>query len=257
MPLAARGPSAPGAAEAAPGEPSARSGPLARGTQRLSALLPASGRAGRVVAAMRDTGRRNIYFSLAAIPSHLLMAAWKGALTIASPSLFMFANVLFTLGLAAVKLLVVLADRQSRRRGDGAVLARAYRWSGLVLVVCSLGYAALCLPLVFGEGSTERYSYEVAIAIATVTFVELGFSIHGFMSSRRRHDLLMEAVKLSNVAASLILLVLTQTALLSMTSETDHSRYNGVCGIVMAAIALLIGLRMCLRRLPSRTDAPS
>ncbi|MFT4051202.1 MAG: hypothetical protein QM677_03010 [Microbacterium sp.] len=216
----------------------------------------APGRTGNLVAAMRDTGRRNIYLSAAAIPSHLLMGGWKGALLIVSPSLFMLANVLFTLGLAGVKLIVVLADGRHRRTGDDAVLTRAYRAGGLVLLLLSLVYAGLCLPLLLGQASTERYSYEVAIAIATVTFVELGFSIHGFVSSRRRGDLLMEAVKLSNLAAALIFLVLTQTALLSMTSETDHSRYNGICGIVMGAGAALIGLRLLLRRVPS-PGAPS
>ncbi|MFT4214609.1 MAG: hypothetical protein QM622_07520 [Microbacterium sp.] len=201
-------------------------------------------------AAMRDTSRRNIYFCVAAIPFHLLMAGGKGALMIVSPSLFILANVVFTLGLAGVKLIVVLADRQLRRTGDEAVLKRAYRLSGRILLLLSLAYAALCLPLVFGEGRTERYTSEVAIAIATVTFVELGFSLHGFASSRRRGDLLMEAVKLSNLAASLIFLVLTQTALLSMTSASDHSRYNGICGIVMGAGAALISLRLMLRRVP-------
>ncbi|MFT4122350.1 MAG: hypothetical protein QM635_00800 [Microbacteriaceae bacterium] len=203
-----------------------------------------------IVATMRDTGRRNICFCAAAIPSHLLMAGWKGALLIVTPSLFMFANLLFTLGLAGVKLIVVLADQQRRRAGDDAVRTRAYRASGLVLLLLSVAYAALCLPLVFTETSTERYSYELAIAIATLTFVELGFSIHGFVSSLRRKDLLMETVKLGNLAASLIFLVLTQTALLSMTLQTDHSRYNGICGVVMGTGAALISLRLLLRRIP-------
>lgn len=230
------------------GEPPTRHPALpGRGMHPLAALRSASG---RVVAGMRDTGRRNIYFSAAAVPSHLLMAGWKGALMIVSPSLFMLANVQFTLGLAGIKLIVVLADRRTRATGDDSGLQRAYRLSGLVLLLLALAYAALCLPLVFGEASTERYSYELAIAIATLTFVELGFSLHGFLSSRRRQDLLMEAVKLSNLAASLIFLVLTQTALLSMTSETDHSRYNGICGLVMAAGVILISMRLLRRRLP-------
>jgi hypothetical protein len=237
------------------GEPSPPSDALfARAVRMVSAVLPSSGRSGRFVAAMRDTGRRNIYFSVAAIPGHVVMAGWKGALMIVSPSLFILANILFTLGLALVKTLVVFADRRMQRTGDQTVPVRAYRASGLVLLLLSLAYAALCLPLVLGEASTERYSYELAIAIATVTFVELGFSIHGFASSRRRRDLLMEAVKLSNLAASLIFLVLTQTALLSMTSETDHSRYNGICGIVMGAGAALISLRMLVRHTRHEPD---
>lgn len=234
----------------ADGSPAPRRATVERARARVLASLPTAGRPGRLVAAMRDTGRRNIYLSAAAIPLHLVMAGWKTVLMIVSPSFFMLANVVFTFGLAGVKLVVVLADKRWRTAGDDDVPLCAYRLSGLVLLVLALCYAALCVPLTLGHTSTERYSYELAIAIATVTFVELGFSIHGFVASRRRRDLLMETVKLSNVAAALLFLVLTQTALLSMTSEADHSRFNGLCGIIMGAGAALIGLRMLVRRRP-------
>lgn len=109
-----------------------------------------------------------------------------------------------------------------------------------------------CISLVVGAAGTERYSYEVAIAIAAVAFAELGFSTHGFFSSRRRQDMLIEAVKLGNLASSLILLVLTQTALLSMTAATDSSVYNGICGILMGLGATAIGVRMLRTTYPAR-----
>lgn len=202
--------------------------------------------ASRVLLAMRDTSRRNIYFSAAAIPGHLLLAGWKGGLLIVSPSLFMLANVLFTLGLAAIKVLIVVADRRMSRAGDASADRHAYRVTGVILLVLSVAYLVCCLPIALGYTSTERYSYEIAIAIAAVTFAELGFSIHGFFSSRRRGDLLMEAVKLGNLAASLVLLVLTQTALLSMAATGDHSRFNGLCGIIMGFGVASIAVRMLL-----------
>lgn len=201
-------------------------------------------------AAMRDAGRRSIYFSVMAIPGHLAMAGWKGALLVVSPSLFMLANVLFTLGLALIKMLVVLADRRVQRDGNTCATRRAYQGSGAIVVLISVAYAVCCLPIALGTASTERYEHSVAIAIAAVAFTELGFSVHGFFFSRRRRDLLMEAVKLSTLAASLTLLVLTQTALLSISAKEDHSVYNGVFGIVMGAGATAIGVRMLIRRLP-------
>lgn len=202
-----------------------------------------------LVVRMRDTGRRNVYFSAAAIPGHVAMAGWKGSLMFVSPSLFILANALFTLGLAGAKTLIVVSDRRVQR-GSTTAARTAYRAGGVLLIVLAAAYIASCIPYLVGSDSTGEYEYVIAIAIATVTFAELGFSFHGFFSSRKRGDILMEMNKLGNLAASLVLLVLTQTALLSMASEGDHTFYNGLCGVIMGSVVVLIGVYMLVRRVP-------
>lgn len=202
-----------------------------------------------LVVRLLDTGRRNVYFSAAAIPGHIAMAGWKSSLMFVSPSLFILANALFTLGLAAAKTLIVISDRRVQR-GSATAARTAYRAGGVLLIVLAAAYIASCTPYLLGTDSTGEYEYVVAIAIATVTFVELGLSFHGFSSSRKRGDVLMEMNKLGNLAASLVLLVLTQTALLSMASEGDHTFYNGLCGVIMGSVIVLIGLYMLVRRMP-------
>jgi tellurite resistance protein TehA-like permease len=214
----------------------------------------------RFVLAMRDTSRRTLWFAAAAIPGHLLMAGSKAALLLVTPSLFVLANVLFPLGLAGVKTLVLLADR---RRPDGAgsgpddgaaVIRRAYRACGLVLVLMAASYGACCLALVLGAVESPRYEQTVAIGIAALAFAELGVAAHGAVASRRGEDLLREIVKLSNLAGALVLIVLAQTALLSMTeSDADISLATGLCGLLVATATAGIGLVMLLRRLrPAR-----
>ncbi|MHC9043301.1 hypothetical protein ACYX8G_01885 [Microbacterium saperdae] len=198
---------------------------------------------------MLDTGRRNICFSAAAIPGHVAMAGWKASLMFVTPSLFILANALFTLGIAGAKTLIVVCDRRERH-GSTTAARRAYRTGGILLIVLALAYIASCLPYLLGIESTGEYGYVVALAIATITFVELSFSIHGFFSSRRRGDLLMELNKLGNLGASLILLVLTQTALLSMASTRNHTFYNGLCGVILGSAVVLIGVYMLCRRVP-------
>lgn len=53
-----------------------------------------------------------------------------------------------------------------------------------------------------------------------------------------------------NLAGAFLLLVLTQTALLSAMEETDQSAYNGLLGMLMGTLAAAIGIYMLLRRLP-------
>lgn len=203
-----------------------------------------------------DTGRRNVYFSAAAIPGHVVMAGWKGSLLFVTPSLFILANALFTLGLAFSKALIVISDRRTKR-GSGRAIPVAYRAGGALLIVLALAYTASCVPYLLGTESSGKYDYAVAIAIATVTFVELGFSLHGLFSSKRRGDLLMEMNKLGNLAASFVLLVLTQTALLSMADDRDLTFYNGLCGTIMGTAAALIGVYMVLRPIRSSPTNPA
>ncbi|WP_159501479.1 hypothetical protein [Microbacterium sp. 18062] len=210
----------------------------------------------RVAVRLRDAGRRNVYFSAAAIPGHLAMAGWKGGLMLIAPSLFILGNVVFTLGLVGVKTLIVASDRRDRR-GSATAAKRAYRCGGALLVVLAAIYIACCIPYPGGSKATDEYDPVVAIAIAAVTFVELGFSVHGLVSSRKRKDLLMELNKLGNLAASLILLVLTQTALLSMASEADHTFSNALCGLAMGSAVALIGVYMLVHRLPGPATDPT
>lgn len=69
--------------------------------------------------------------------------------------------------------------------------------------------------------------------------------------TRHNHTLLIHAIKMINLSASIIALVLTQTALLSFTDmETDLqviSRSNGVIGVLMGIVVTAIGVYMVCR----------
>jgi hypothetical protein len=64
-----------------------------------------------------------------------------------------------------------------------------------------------------------KYSDIVAIAIAAFTFTEIGVSVHGIVTTRKNREPIMEAVKLTNFSTSLISLVLTEAALMSLLTR--------------------------------------
>ncbi|MDN3310348.1 hypothetical protein QWJ90_05360 [Microbacterium oryzae] len=203
----------------------------------------------RLASAMKDTGRRNVVLAAAAVPVHVTVAGSKTLVLLGHFSTFIAANVLFTLGMAAVKILVVRAHR-SEEGGHGTEAAlRTYRISGILLTSMAAVYTVACIPLALGEQVRVGYDRYVAIALAVIALVELGLAIHGFFSARRLGDVLMRAVKLGNMAAALVLLVLAQTALLSILGPwQDPSRYNGWCGVVLGGVALAIGTSMIRHR---------
>ncbi|MFZ2624928.1 MAG: hypothetical protein WAX29_06780 [Propionibacterium sp.] len=202
----------------------------------------------RARGALASASSRNIYFSAVAIPGHIVMAISKGAVLFASFSAFMTATVMFTLGLARIKFLVIRAHRRVRQGNSITAVPTAYRLTGLIVLVLSGLWVVSCLPLAMGGEFAPRYNHIVALAIATMAFTELAFSVHGFFASRRYMDALMEAIKLSNLASSIILLVLTQAALLSMTPDAPAiSRTNGWFGVGAGVMAALIGVFMLVR----------
>lgn len=207
-------------------------------------------------ALLRDKTRRALFFTAASIPGSVAMAAWKGALFLVAPSLFLLATVLFNLGVIAAKTLVVRTHVSARRRralAEGGVESvreqhrRAYRTTGILVTVLSLLYTLSFIPLFFASAEKISYDRPVAVLIAAITFAELGLAIHGTVSARRNRDLLSEAVKLTNVAAGLVLLTLTQSALLSLEKDIDAGHANAVSGVVFGTVAVGIGVSMLVR----------
>lgn len=198
----------------------------------------------------QDKTERCMYVARMTIPANLLMALWKLALFFVAPSLFLLATVAFNLGGARMKAVLVRTHRTSAHRDPTeAVLSqiRAYRRIGAAVLALALLYVASCLPLFFGADRGDRYELPVAIAIAAITFIELIFSICGNVTARRTGSLLVEAVRLVNLAGCFILLVLTQIAIMSFAYPGNPVIYNAVSGVLLGSMAALVGGYMLVR----------
>lgn len=182
----------------------------------------------------------------------------KLLLGLLSLSLFTCVNALYTFGMVAAKgvALTGIAKEQSPR-----AQYRYYRASGWILIGASLLYMLYSARLFVHPVNTRFHPY-VAIGIAAFTFTELALNLRGVLVTRHRHSPLHHAVKTIHLASSLICLVLTQTALLSFASvQTDkHPFANGLFGVMMGAVAALLGFFMLIRisriqkGLPYRSD---
>ena len=220
------------------------------------------------IAVFRSKTRRALLFTMVSIPGTLAMAAWKAALFVIAPSYFLLATVVFTLGVAVAKAGIIRSHVSVRRReiadrpvDAGEVQRRVYRRTGALVLVLSAVYAASFVPQLAGTEDVTAYGRPVAIIIAAITFGELGLAVHGTVSAKRNRDRLTEAVKLTNLAAGLVLIPLTQSALLSIESEADTGIANAFTGILFGTLAAGVGAWMLWRsraasrevRTPSRT----
>lgn len=196
---------------------------------------------------------RSINYAKVSYYMNIVMAVGKMIVGLYTASIFLCIYALYNVGLALAKATAVKGHREGKRppddthaHGYGREEYKSYYRVGIILTTSSIVYIIYCLRL-FLYGSSASYSMHVALAIAFMTFVEIGMAVHGSIVTMRKGKApAVSAIKLANLAASLISLVLTQTAILSFTHQGDMSYYNGLAGLIFGGLAAVIGLGMIL-----------
>ena len=216
-----------------------RRGPLKRGVQYLKnssreIRTQYSAAASRSLHLTGISGIGNIFLGLAKIISGVL-----------SMSVFVCVNGCYTLGMVLARYCALAGVLQGK---DEAVQYRYYRRSGKILIGASLLYMVYS-GWTYSHPKQVVYHEYIALAIATFTFTEIGLNLRGVIRNRKNKTPLLHAVKTINLAASLISLVLTQSAILAFAGDGDHDpAVNGLLGLVMGVCAALLGVYM-LRRI--------
>lgn len=202
---------------------------------------------------MQSRYNRSIFFAKLSVPLNTAIAVGKILLGIFSFSLFLCVNAFYNIGMAAAKYYAVKGHKESQIDLAGSDLTElrkkqneCYHKIGIIVLAASTVYTIYCIKMFFG-GSGAQYHEYIAITIAAVTFTEVTVSLQGAIAARRNKEPVVEAIKLTNFASSLISLVLTQTAILSFTYKGDASFFNGLSGIIFGTLAAFIGLYMILR----------
>ena len=173
------------------------------------------------------SGACNLFLGLGKILS--------GALSL---SVFVCVNGGYTLGMVVARSCALAGFLRAE---DTREQYRYYRWAGKILILASLLYMAYSGWSYFHPKYIAYHMY-VALAIATFTFVEIGWNIRGVIVNRKNNTPLLHALKTITLAASLISLVLTQSAILSFAQGGYHDPPpNALLGVLMGACAALLG----------------
>ncbi|WOO36730.1 hypothetical protein R2R35_23550 [Anaerocolumna sp. AGMB13020] len=190
---------------------------------------------------------RSLHLTGAAITVSFFIVAGKLFMGILSLSFFACANAFYSIGMIVAKSIALTGIRKA---SDINKQYQYFIYSSTVLICSSLLYILYSVRL-FYSPMTASYHMIAALGIAAVTFTEVGLNIRGVIVTRYNNTLLLHAIKMINLSASFIALVLTQTALLSFTgNEADPveiSNANGLIGILMGTVAAFIGFSMLYR----------
>lgn len=188
---------------------------------------------------------RSLHITGASCVGNTIVGLGKLVMGILSMSFFTCASALYTFGMVTAKcfaLAGIVKEENSKEQ------YRYYKTSGAILIASSILYIIYSVRLFLFPEMTTYHEY-VAMGIATFTFAELALNIRGVIIERNNRTPLIHAIRMINLASSLICLVLTQTAILSFASDrTDvHPQVNGFMGMLMGGIATLLGIIMIVR----------
>lgn len=131
------------------------------------------------------------------------------------------------------------------RYDDSLKTLQKFRNGGLILTAASLCYIGYSTFMIFVP-TNFQYGMIISIAIATFSFTNLVLAIIGIVKTKGKNILLRE-IKVTNLAAALTNIVLTQIAILSFTFAEDASLYNGLMGIGVGFIILIMGVVLSIR----------
>lgn len=161
-----------------------------------------------------------------------------------SMSVFACVNGCYTLGMVLARYCALAGVLRGKNEKSQY---RFYRWSGMILIGASLLYMAYSGWSYYHPKQVVYHEY-IALAIATFTFAEIGLNIRGVIINRNNKTPLLHAIKTINLAASLISLVLTQSAILAFAGDGNHNpAVNALLGLLTGACAVLLGVYMLWR----------
>lgn len=214
------------------------SNPLKRGI----AYLKSSSRV--INGSYSPTASRTLHLTGLSGIGNILLGLGKIVSGILSLSVFVCVNGLYTLGMVLARYCALAG---AVRTVDPKVQHRYYRRAGIILIAASFLYIVYSGWSYFHPRAVSYHEY-IALAIATFTFTEIGINLHGMIASRRNRTPLLHAIKTINLAASLISLVLTQSAILAFAGGEHHDpAVNALMGLFSGTCAVLLGVFMLWR----------
>lgn len=112
---------------------------------------------------------------------------------------------------------------------------------GIFLLIAGLEYSIYMGRMIFTDVAIMDYDMILGIIIACVAFIELVIAIKGcFKSLGKGHY--YRNIKLTSLCSALTAIVLTEVALTSFASETDLRMINGIVGMIVGIIIVLISI---------------
>lgn len=179
---------------------------------------------------------KTLFAALFSVFTNILLAVGKFILSFNYGIFFVVAGIL--------NILIMMAKLQCYmgvRRSHKLSFKHRNMLVSFFLLLAGLQYSIYMARLVFTDIAVREYGQFLAVSIALVSFVEMGIAIKGLFNSLGTGHYYRN-IKLINLCSALTAIVLTEIALTSFASEFDTRIINGIFGMSVGAIIVLISI---------------
>lgn len=110
---------------------------------------------------------------------------------------------------------------------------------GINLILAGIVYAIYMARLIYTNVEVMEYDAFLAINIALISFIEIGIAVKGVFNAYGKGHYYRN-IKLINLCSAFTAMVLTEIALTSFASEVDTRIIDGIFGISVGGIIILV-----------------
>ena len=127
-----------------------------------------------------------------------------------------------------------------------------YRRSGFAICCLAFVYFGVCMRM-YLYGDSAIYQGWMIFGVATISFMKIGLSIYGVITTRHMKDPLLSTIKIISFIDAVVSIVITQCILLIMEHSPQAVSSSAVFGMGCSLMFLCIGLMM-MRKQKSYTE---
>ena len=181
---------------------------------------------------------------------NIVIAIIKYIFAFTLPSLWFFINAIFMTILSISRFFSIKNYRYIRlnnnEKENKNIGYKNYLHNGILLVLLGIMYFFVSSYMYYKGTNTTMHKY-LTYAVALNAFWGIGWAIHGKIKYHFKTSPILKSVKMTNFAYALTSIVLTQVVLLdTYASHLNLSKINGVTGMVVSLIIIIMGLFMII-----------
>ena len=199
---------------------------------------------------LEDYTFRTILTTLPTFLINVVYTVYNGVIGVMNQSAWFITMAVYYSLLGIMRYFAVSANRKISRMADPALIRKkelsVIRTDGILLLLLNVALSGVVL-LTIARGTAKTYSEIMAISFAAYTFYKIIMAVIHMAKVRKTKSPILITIRNIGVADALVSMLTLQFTMLASfqgSSTLDANRMNGITGLVVCILIVLLGAGM-------------